>query len=60
MEENPIGVHWGNVLEVAVPDAAEPAVDSFGSIRVLGWWFPAFLMRRPFITAPPVVVTSQP
>lgn len=44
MEETPTGVHWGNVPEVAVPEVAEPAADSFGSIRVLGRWFPAFLM----------------
>lgn len=56
MEETPTGVHWGNV-----PEVAEPAADSFGSIRVLGQWFPAFLMLRPFnITIPRVVVTYQP
>lgn len=42
MEETPTGVHWGNVPEVAVPEVAEPAADSFGSIRVLGRWFPTF------------------
>lgn len=42
MEETSTGVHWGNVPEVAVPEVAEPAADSFGSIRVLGRWFPTF------------------
>lgn len=61
VEETPTGILWGNVPEVAVPEVVAPAADSFGSICVLGWWFPAFLMLRPFnITIPRVVVTSQP